>query len=83
MRDHLEGKKELYETQYRIKDKDNKYIRFYDIGKIISKEDKKIKLIGFVWKIKGDFDIKRQMKDFRDLILRGNPSIVEMFKNIK
>lgn len=83
MKNHIDGKKNLYETQYKIKNKDNQYINFYDIGKIISNIDGKIKLIGFVWKIKNDVDIKKQMKDFRDLILEGKPSIIDLFKKVK
>lgn len=37
MTDHITGKKELYETEYRIKGKDGKYRKFFDRGKIVAK----------------------------------------------
>jgi len=83
MRDHLSGKKELYETKYRIRKKNGEYMSFYDCGEIISREDGKIKLIGFVWKINENIDIEKQMKDFREIILRGQPSIIDLFAKVK
>jgi PAS domain S-box-containing protein len=83
MRDHLSGKNKLYETIYRIKAKDGNYITFYDCGKIINKTDEKTELIGFVWKVKEGSDIKEQMKDFREVILQGKPSLVDLFAKIK
>ncbi|RJQ33475.1 PAS domain S-box protein [Candidatus Parcubacteria bacterium] len=83
MRDHLDGKKELYETKYRIKNKDGEYLTFYDIGQIISKTENNIKLIGFVWKIEENTDINNEMKEFRNLILKGNPSLIDLFKKFK
>ena len=83
MREHLDGKKPIYETKYRIKNKEGDYISFYDCGKIISQKNGVIKLMGFVWKIKEDTDIEKQMKDFRDLILGGEPSIVDIVSKLK
>ena len=40
MTDHVSGKKDLYETEYRIKGKDGKYRTFFDRGKIVAKNDK-------------------------------------------
>lgn len=52
MRDHLEGKKDLYETTYRIKHLDGHYERFFDRGKIVGKRGKEILLAGFVFDAK-------------------------------
>ncbi|HYH75323.1 MAG TPA: PAS domain-containing protein [Candidatus Saccharimonadales bacterium] len=51
MRDHLEGKKELYETTYRIKHQDGSYVQFYDRGQIVGREEGKIVLAGFVFDV--------------------------------
>lgn len=40
MSDHLSGKTDKYETQYRIKGKDGEYHRFFDRGKIVAKNRK-------------------------------------------
>ncbi len=51
MRDHLEGKKERYEVEYRIKIKDVGYRWFRDVGEITkSKGENKI-VTGIIWNI--------------------------------
>ena len=40
MKDHIDGKSELYEVKYRIKAKDGSYKIFYDRGKITAKDKK-------------------------------------------
>lgn len=37
MRDHLEGRKDLYQTTYRIKHSDGSYKTFLDKGKIVNR----------------------------------------------
>lgn len=49
MRDHLDGKVEMYETSYRIKTKSGDYARFYDKGKIIGRKDGEVMVAGFVF----------------------------------
>lgn len=49
MRDHLEGRKPLYETSYRIKHADGHYVRFLDRGKIVGQRGKETLLAGFVF----------------------------------
>lgn len=83
MRDHLEGRAELYETTYRIKDKDGNYIEFYDCGQITNKEGAEVTVTGFVLKIVDGVHILTQMKDFKDLILEGHPSIMKLVSDIK
>ena len=40
MKDHLEGKKELYEVEYRIKTKNEIYKWYYDKGSVIERDEK-------------------------------------------
>jgi len=53
MLDHLYGKKNVYETEYRIKTKDGDYKWFYDRGKITEydKDNKPVFLSGIVFDI--------------------------------
>jgi PAS domain S-box-containing protein len=83
MKDHLEGKKNFYETVYRIKTKSGDYITFYDLGQIIEKKEGNTVVMGFVFKVEEDVDIKEQMKEFKRLILEGNPSMLELVKKAK
>ncbi len=83
MRDHLEGKKPFYEALYRIKHKNGEYVRFYDCGQILKKDGGEITVIGFVLKVKNDSEILEQMKKFKELILQGEPSMVELVREIR
>lgn len=82
MRDHISGKKSFYETTYRIKTSNGSYLRFYDFGQIIKKEDEKITIIGFVFKTEEDFDLKKA-EDFRNTIIQGNPSVLDLVSKLK
>jgi PAS domain S-box-containing protein len=83
MKDHLSGKKQFYETLYRIKNKNGEYIMFYDCGQIIKKEGEKIIVMGFVMKVENEKKIFEKMKEFKELITEGKPSIVELVSKIK
>lgn len=48
MMDHIEGKKDKYETTYRIKGKDGKYHQFFDRGKIVARHQGSIAIGGIV-----------------------------------
>lgn len=48
MKDHLSGKKSLYETKYRIKCADGTYKTFFDRGRIVAKEEETTRIAGFV-----------------------------------
>jgi len=78
MKKHLDGKKEYYEASYRIKHKNGKYIRFFDIGKIVNKQKGIITLIGFVFKV----DNEKQQKYYSDLIKNGTVSMSELILRI-
>lgn len=82
MQDHLEDKKRFYETVYRIKHKDGKYLTFYDFGRIVKKDASGITAIGFVLRLQNAEDIDK-MSEFRDLIVNGHPPIQELVVRIK
>lgn len=83
MRDHMYGTAKLYETTYRIKNKNGEYLRFYDCGQIIKRDGENLTAIGFVMKINDDNDILEQMNNFKELILDGNPSIIDLISHIR
>ena len=83
MRDHLDGKVNMYETTYRIKHKNGEYIQFYDCGQITKREGADITVWGFVMKIKDGSNIIEQVKDFKKSIMEGKPSIIELVSKIR
>lgn len=48
MRDHIEGRAEMYETKYRIKAKDGSYKTLYDRGKIVGRKGEELAIAGIV-----------------------------------
>lgn len=74
MRDHLSGRKEVYETVYRIKTKSGDYIKFYDCGKIVKKEGGDITLMGLVFKISD----QKQVKELKKMIFEGEESLLDL-----
>lgn len=49
MRDHMEGRKDVYETKYRIRCSDGTYKTFYDRGKIVARgKDGSLSIAGMV-----------------------------------
>lgn len=83
MRDHLEGKKDLYEVLYRIQHKNGDYLQFYDCGKIINREGEKTTLMGFVVKIEKEEDLQETIKQFKDMVTNGKPSLVDIIAEIR
>jgi PAS domain S-box-containing protein len=51
MTDHYEGREEIYETTYRIKENDVKYILFHDKGRIVERNDQGFVVAGIVQKV--------------------------------
>lgn len=51
MTDHYTGKKEFYETTYRIKAKDGSYKTFYDKGRIVERNGESFIVAGVVSKV--------------------------------
>ncbi len=64
MEDHLEGKKERYEVEYRIKKKDGGYVWFRDVGKITEEKDDYKKVTGIVI----DIDDRKKAEGREDLL---------------
>jgi PAS domain S-box-containing protein len=66
MRDHLEGKKKLYEVDYRIKTKKGNYKWFHDRGSIVERNQKgePLTVKGIVFDIS---DLKEKEKQLEDL----------------
>lgn len=59
MTDHLEGKKDHYETRYRIKHRDGHYVTFYDRGRIVQRGNgKTLKIAGIVINLSELSDLK-------------------------
>lgn len=54
MKDHYEGRLDCYETKYRIKAKNGKYVLFHDKGKIVERSDSGIIVAGIVRKVSDD-----------------------------
>lgn len=82
MRYLIEGKKEYYETVYRIKSSTNEYITFYDYGKISERAAGSISIIGFVLKIKSIDDISKEVQTFKSLLSDGETSILDIFTKL-
>jgi len=70
MRDYLNGKKVLYETEYRIKNKSGEYIWFKDIGSIVKKDKKsgKFKVMGLVQDINDQKVAEKRLHEKRNLL---------------
>src|SRR6056297_3063935 len=73
MRDHLQGKKDTYEVEYRIKDKNGNYRWFKDIGNITERNEEKgtLKIIGIVQDISKqktmELGLRKSEEKFRKL----------------
>src|SRR6056297_3075166 len=70
MRDYLEGKKALYETEYRIKNKSGEYTWFKDVGSIVEKNDKsgRIKVLGIVQDINDQKITEKRLHEKKNLL---------------
>ena len=66
MRNHLEGKADLYETAYRIKKKDGTYARFYDRGRIVARQGDEVTVSGIVLDIPSFDSMKKHRKHIKD-----------------
>ncbi|MEA2071502.1 MAG: PAS domain-containing protein [Asgard group archaeon] len=65
MREHLKGKKDLYETDYRIKARDGSWIWFHDRGKITkrSKNGKPTVVTGLVIDITERIEMEKKLRE--------------------
>ncbi len=70
MKDHLEGRKDRYEVEYRIKKKNGDYKWFRDIGRITGQEGECKKITGVVIDIderkKAEMEIKRRALEWKE-----------------
>ncbi len=64
MRDHLEGRKERYEVEYRIKKSDGDYKWFRDVGSITEEDGKYKKVAGIVI----DVDRRKEVEKREDIL---------------
>ena len=83
MQEHLDGKKDLYEVIYRIRHKNGEYIKFYDCGKNKKKKGENITVMGLVLKVENEKDTKEKTRVFKELIMSGSPSVVDLFARIR
>lgn len=60
-RDHLAGKRDMYEAQYRMQNINGEYQWFQDVGRIVSKVDNKVFLAGIVVEITNKKNIELQL----------------------
>lgn len=62
MREHLSGKKQVYDVKYRIKAKDGSYHWYWDKGGVVkrTKEGKPVKLVGLVIDISETIELQLQ-----------------------
>jgi PAS domain S-box-containing protein len=65
MRDHISGKKPVYETEYRIRTKKGDYKTFYDRGKIIKYDEfgQPEVVVGIVFDITEKRQVEEQLKE--------------------
>lgn len=81
MRQHLNGVKEIYETEYRIKCKNGRYKWFQDRGRVTSTDDNgnPLRLTGIVFDITG----KKQLEIFKNICLDNIRLMFDHIKNQK
>ena len=72
MKDHLDGKKELYEIEYRIKTKKGEYKWFYDRGAVVSydKEKNPLTVKGVVFDITDKKHLEEKLKQKKKYLER-------------
>ena len=70
MKEHLYGKKSVYEVEYRIKTKDGKYLWYYDRGKITQYDElgKPIFMAGIVFDITEKKSLEMKLVDENKLL---------------
>jgi len=89
MKDHLDGKKKLYEVEYRIKNKSGKYKWFYDRGAIVehNKQIKQIVVKGLVFDITDkknvEIELKKMNTNLERIIEDRTKELLELNEKLK
>lgn len=70
MREHLNGSKSVYETEYRIKTKDGKWRWYYDLGKITKRDEegKPLLVAGIVFDITERKELQNKLEEQNELL---------------
>ncbi len=70
MREHLNGTKSVYETEYRIKTKDGKWRWYYDLGKITKRDEegKPLLVAGIVFDITERKELQNKLEEQNELL---------------
>ncbi len=63
MRQYFLGEKDIYQCEYRIRNKDNEYLWYYDIGQIVEKNNNETKLTGIVLNVSDRKNAEKILKD--------------------
>lgn len=70
MRDHLNGTKSVYETEYRIQTKGGKWKWYYDLGKITKRDEegKPLLVAGIVFDITERKELQKKLEEQNELL---------------
>jgi len=70
MKEHLQGTKSVYETEYRIKTKDGKWRWYYDLGRITKRDEtgRPLLVAGIVFDITERKEMQRQLEEKNSLL---------------
>ena len=89
MKDHLDGRKNIYEVEYRIKAKNGEYKWFYDRGSVVKRDSKNSPLIakGVVYDItdrkKMELELEKTKNNLKKEVEKQTKEIAEANKSLK
>lgn len=89
MKDHLEGKKDIYEVEYRIKTKKGDYKWFHDKGSIVLRNSKNEPLIvkGIVYDVtdrkKAEIELQKSKENLKIEVEKQTKKLAQSNKNLK